>query len=106
MLNEMVREELRPRNSHQTAGRIVFSTQSLADTLSVHGRMFRARCIEQINADRLAGLRLPILAALVVGKTNPLIGACSHVDNAEDGCPRLSSFADDRKDDRNLIGSW
>src|ERR1700757_2905315 len=92
--------------SHQTAGRIVFPTQSFGDTLAVHGRMFRARRVEQIHADGLSGLRLPIVAALVFGKTYPLIGACSHVDDTEDRRPRLSSFGDDRKDDRNLIGSY
>ena len=68
--------------------------------------MFRARRVEQIHADGLAGLRLPILAALVFGKTQPLIGACPHIDDTEDRRPRLSSFGDDRKDDRNLIGSY
>jgi hypothetical protein len=92
--------------SHQTAGRIVFPTQNLGDTLAVHGRMFRARRVEEIHADGLSGLRLPILAALVFGKMHPLIGACSHVDDTEDRRPRLSSFGDDRKDDRNLIGSY
>ena len=64
--------------SHKTAGRIVFPTQSFGDTLAVHGPMFRARRVEQIHADGLAGLRLPILAALMFGKTQPLIGACSY----------------------------
>ena len=68
--------------------------------------MFRARRVEQIHADGLAGLRLPILAALVFGKTQPLIGACSHVDDTEDWRPRLSSFGDDRIDDRDLIGPY
>src|SRR5262249_61461363 len=92
--------------SQQIAGRIVFPTQSLGDMLAVHGRMFRARRVKQIHADGLAGLRLPILAALMFGKTQPLIGACSYIDDTEDRRPRLSSFGDDRKDDRNLIGSY
>jgi len=77
--------------SHKTAGRIVFPTQSFGDTLAVHGRMFRARRVEQIHADGLAGLRLPILAALMFGKTQPLIGACSYASIPTPDC--LCKFA-------------
>jgi hypothetical protein len=92
--------------SHETAWRIVLPTESLGDALAVRSSMFRARRVEQIYAERLADLRPPILAARVVGKTHPFIGACPHIDDAENRRPRLASLGDDRKDDRDLIGSY
>src|SRR6516165_9059287 len=92
--------------SHQTAGRIIFPPQRLGDPLAVRRGMFRARRVEQIHADGLTGLRRPILAALVVSETHPLIGARPHIDDTEDRRPGLTSFGDDRKDNRDLVGPY
>jgi hypothetical protein len=61
--------------------------QVLSDTLAISCRKFPAWRIEQVDADAFTRLAFPVSAARMIIKAHALIGACSHVDNAEDHPP-------------------